>query len=87
MSIHMSENEFRHFLRRFLVVEREHRGVTIRINQIDAERYLGKDKQATEHIMNDASEFICLIADKIVAEIKQDLKTGESFPYPIDDYR
>jgi hypothetical protein len=63
MSIHISENEFRDFLRRFLIVERDHRGVTIRINQIDAERYLGKDKQATEHIMNDASEFICLIAD------------------------
>ena len=87
MSIYMSENEFRDFLRRFLNVEHHPHGVAININTSDAERFLAKHKTNARLIMNNAIEFIGQIAEKVVTEIKQDLKAGKPFPYPIKDYR
>jgi hypothetical protein len=87
MSIYMSENEFRDFLRRFLEVRHEPQGVVIGFNVIEAERALRGRGIDNQRILNEAMEFVRQTAQKIVDEVKESLKTGEPFPYPVDDYR
>ena len=87
MSIYMSENEFRDFLRRFLEVRRETHSVTIGVNVTEAKQFLGGEGADTQRVLNDAIEFLGQVAEQVVADIKEGLKDGRPFPYPVDDFR
>lgn len=88
MSIYMPEDQFRDFLRRVVEVRHEPNGVVIALNTAEAKRILSRYDPNTERMLvADAMEFVRQTAQKVVAEVREGLKAGEPFPYPVDDWR